>query len=68
MRQKVIKSGKYSLAVIIPAHFVHALGIKASDDVTIKTDTDKGVVRLKFASSKQLPLPTESIKIRKKTI
>ncbi len=62
MQQKVIRAGKHSLAVVVPAHFVHSLGIKAGDKVTVKPDIDKGIVKLKFAGSMQLHLPTCSNK------
>lgn len=56
MQQKISRSGKHSLAVIIPAPFVHSLGIKAGDNVDVFTDIEKGVVDLKFAGAVQLPL------------
>lgn len=54
--QKIIRSGKHSLAVIIPAPFVHSLGIKAGDDVSVFTNIEKGIVNLKFTGAVQLPL------------
>lgn len=56
MRQKVIRSGKHSLAVTVPAPFVHSLGIKAGDSVSVFTNIEKGVVNLKFSGAVQLPL------------
>lgn len=56
MRQKIIRSGKHSLAVIIPAPFVHSLGIKAGNSVDVITDIEKGVVNMKFTGTVQLPL------------
>lgn len=58
MRQKVIRAGRHSLAAIIPAPFVHALGIKAGDTVVVQSNVEKGTVRLKFAGTMQLHLPT----------
>lgn len=58
MRQKVIRSGKSSLAVIIPANFVHSLGIIAGDTVLVKTDFEKGTVNLRFEGAIQLKLPS----------
>jgi len=62
MQQKIIRAGKHSLAVIVPAYFVHSLGLKAGDKVIVKPDINKGVVKLKFAGSMQLSLPTSSNK------
>jgi len=56
MRQKIIRSGKHSLAVIIPAPFVHSLGVKAGNDVNVVTDIEKGIVKLEFTGAVQLPL------------
>ncbi|OGG26382.1 hypothetical protein A2960_03570 [Candidatus Gottesmanbacteria bacterium RIFCSPLOWO2_01_FULL_39_12b] len=56
MKQKVIRAGKHSLAVIIPADFIHALGIKASSYVEVQTQIDKGNVSLHFSGAQQLPL------------
>lgn len=58
MKQKVIRAGKYSLAVIIPARFVRGLGIEPGDDVKVEINIDKGIVRLKFTGAIQLALPT----------
>lgn len=52
----MIRSGKHSLAVIIPATFVHSLGIKAGVDVNVFTNIEKGTVNLKFSGATQLPL------------
>jgi anaerobic selenocysteine-containing dehydrogenase len=58
MKQKVIKVGKHSLAAIIPAKFVHALGIKAGDWVNVKTNTQAGRISLLFSGVMQLVLPS----------
>lgn len=60
MRHKIMKSGKHSLAVIVPADFVHTLGIKAGDNVEIATNSEKGIVNLKFSGAMQLPLSLSS--------
>lgn len=62
MRQKVIRAGRSSLAVIIPAPFAHLLGVKAGDDVFVKTNLEKGNVIIKFAGTLQLPLKLKESK------
>ena len=59
MIQKVIRAGKHSLAVIIPAHFIHSLGIKAGDTVSVSTDMQQGRVHIKFSGAVQLSFPKE---------
>lgn len=56
MRQKIIRSGKHSLAVIVPAPFVHSLGIKPGDFVEVYPNLEDGIVNLKFTGAVQLPL------------
>lgn len=56
MQQKVIRSGRNSLVVIIPAKFVHALGVKAGDKVRVRVNIGKGTVSLRFTGAMQLPL------------
>ena len=58
--QKIIRSGKHSLAVIIPAPFVHSLGIKPGDTVNVIAKIEDGVVNLKFTGAVQLPLLVKS--------
>lgn len=58
MKQKVIKVGKHSLAAIIPAKFVHTLGIKAGDWVNVKTNTQASKISLFFSGVMQLVLPS----------
>lgn len=58
MKHKVIRAGRHSLAVIIPAKFMQSLGIKAGDRVELTTNTNKGTVNLRFGGSLQLLLPT----------
>lgn len=57
MIHKVIRSGKHSLGVIIPANFIHALGIKPGDSVRIEATPDKGKVSVFFTGALQLKLP-----------
>lgn len=61
MLQKIIRSGKHSLAVIIPAPFVHSLGIKAGNSVSVFTNIEDGIVTLKFTGAVQLPLSLKSL-------
>lgn len=60
MMQKIIRSGKHSLAVIIPAPFVHSLGIKPGDTVNVSINFEDGIVDLKFTGAVQLPLIIKS--------
>lgn len=60
MQQKVIKVGRSSLAVIIPAHFIHDLGIHSGDCVKVQTNSTKGKVEMTFSGILQLPLPSKS--------
>ena len=61
MKQKVIKAGPHSLAVVIPAEFRNALGIKKGDTVAVNTDSSKGIVKTHFKGSLlQLSLPQQS--------
>lgn len=59
MKQKVIRAGLTSLAVIIPARFVHALGIKKGDTALVTTHEDQGKVIMKFQGTLQLRLPQD---------
>ena len=56
MKQKVFRAGQHSLAVIIPAGFTHAVGVKAGDTVEVRTDMGAGKVKLIFKGVQQLPL------------
>lgn len=66
MLQKVIRVGKHSLAVIIPAKFVHGLGVKGGDKVKVRVNIGRGTVYLKFSGAVQLSLPTSKKKKKKK--
>lgn len=61
MKQKVIRAGLHSLAVIIPARFVHALGIKKGDLADVSTHEDQGKVIMKFQGTLQLHLPQDRV-------
>lgn len=63
MVQKIIRAGKHSLAVIIPAQFVHALGIKPGDTVKVIPNIETGKVSLSFSGAVQLSLPTSEKKV-----
>jgi len=63
MKQKIIKAGPHSLAVVIPAEFRHALGIKKGDSVDVYTDSQKARVELHFKGNlQQLILPQSNFK------
>ena len=62
MKQKIIKAGPHSLAVVIPAPFIHALGINKGDTVDVETDSEKSQVKLSFKGNlKQLILPQSNL-------
>lgn len=63
MQHSIIRSGRHSLAVIIPAKFIHALGIKAQDKVHMDINLAKGKIILQFSGAMQLPLLTQKKKI-----
>lgn len=54
-RQKIFKTG-HSLAVSLPFRLVNQLGLKAGQEVDIKTEVEKLRVMVKFRGVKQLPL------------
>lgn len=56
MQHSIIRSGRHSLAVIIPAKFVQAMGIKAGDKAYIQVNISKGLMNVKFSGAMQLPL------------
>ncbi len=56
--QKIVRIGRSSLAVIIPADFIHALGVKAGERVRVQTHPDNGKVLIQFSGAIQLALPT----------
>jgi antitoxin component of MazEF toxin-antitoxin module len=60
MMQKIIKIGRSSLGVIIPADFIHAVGIRHGDSVKVHADPSLGKVELSFSGVMQLSLPTKS--------
>lgn len=63
-KQKIIRTGN-SLAVTIPAPFVHAVGIKAGQEVEVKVDPETGQVIYTFSGAKQLPLSQSLVKKRR---
>lgn len=65
MKQKVIRAGRHSLAVIIPAAFTHAVGVKAGDRVEVRQYPENGRVSLHFKGNLQLPLSLNSRRIYK---
>ncbi|OGG02780.1 hypothetical protein A2W14_06665 [Candidatus Gottesmanbacteria bacterium RBG_16_37_8] len=67
MKQKIIKAGPHSLAVVIPAPFIHALGINKGESVDVETDSEKGQVKLRFKGNlQQLALPQSNLlKVKK---
>lgn len=64
MIQKVIRTGN-SLAVTIPSGFVKSVGVKASDQVKVEIEEDKGSITLHFSGAKQLPLSESILKFKK---
>jgi hypothetical protein len=60
MSQKIIKVGTHSLAVIIPAEFVHSLGLRSGDYVKVVIDKEKGKVTLIFSGVLQLSLASQN--------
>jgi len=64
-KQKIIRSGN-SLAVTIPADFVHTVGIKSGDQVEVEVAPETGCVVYCFSGTKQLPLAKSFIKKRRR--
>lgn len=62
MQHSIIRSGRHSLAVIIPAKFVQALGIKAGDKTQSQVNIAKGKISFQFTGAMQLPLLTQKKK------
>lgn len=63
--QKIFRTGN-SLAVTVPSHFIHALGLKAGDGVTVQSWVEKGQVLYQFSGVRQLPLTEEFLSQRRK--
>ncbi len=55
MGQKIIKTGN-SLAVVVPAGFIKAVGIKAGQEATVKINLEKGQVVYTFSGVHQLSI------------
>jgi antitoxin component of MazEF toxin-antitoxin module len=64
-KQKIIKTGN-SLAVTVPADFVHTVGIKAGQEVKSKVQPETGQVIYTFSGTKQLPLSKNFVKKRRR--
>mgnify|MGYP001618055351 CR=1 FL=1 len=63
MKQKIIKAGPHSLAVVIPASFRNALGIKKGEMVEVHSDIEKALIKLHFKGNlQQLILPQSNLK------
>jgi antitoxin component of MazEF toxin-antitoxin module len=60
-KQKIIRTGN-SLAVTIPADFVHAVGVKPGQEVVVEPRPESGRVICTFSGTKQLPLSQNFIK------
>lgn len=55
LTQKVIRVGN-SKAVVIPADFIHAVGVKKGDFVKVEANLTTGKVTYTFRGIRQLPL------------
>lgn len=64
MFQKVIRTGN-SLAVTIPSEFAKSAGIRASDQVKVEAEPEKGTITYYFSGIKQLPLLENILKLKK---
>lgn len=64
-KQKIIKTGN-SLAVTIPAPFVHTIGIRAGQEVRVKVEPETGRVVYTFSGTKQLPLSKNLVKKKRR--
>lgn len=64
-KQKIIKTGN-SLAVTIPAPFVHTIGIRAGQEVEVKVEPETGRVVYTFSGTKQLPLSKNLVKKKRR--
>lgn len=62
MKQKIIRAGRHSLSVVVPAKFVHALGVHAGETVEVNSDIESGIISLQFKGALQLRLPTDKKK------
>lgn len=62
---KIFKTGN-SLAVTVPSHFVHDLGLKSGDTVEVKSLVEKGQVLYQFGGVRQLPLVVDFDSHKKK--
>lgn len=59
-QQKIIKTGN-SLAITLPSHLVKALGLRASDPVTVTISLDQTKISYSFDFARQLTLSSSTI-------
>lgn len=64
MSQKVLTAG-HSLAVTIPADFVHNVGIKPGDTIQISTNLSTAIMTVTFSNPSQLPLLSDEARDKK---
>lgn len=64
-KQKIIKTGN-SLAVTIPSGFAKSVGVKAGQEVEVKTELETGKMICTFFGAKQLTLGGGFIRRRRK--
>ena len=55
MKHKVIRTGN-SKAVVVPADFADSVGVKIGDEVSVKSEPEKGRIVYTFRGAKQLKL------------
>jgi len=60
-KQKIIRTGN-SLGITIPAQFIKAIGIKAGQEVEVRTQPDQGKIIYSFSGVKQLRLSLKNDK------
>lgn len=64
-QQKIIKTGN-SLAITLPSQLVKALGLRASDPVTVTISLDQTKISYTFDSARQLSLASSTRIIKTK--
>lgn len=65
MKQKIIQSGN-SAAVVVPASFTKAVGVKIGDEVDVCSDPSRGEVIYRFTGIKQLSINSSLTKRRRR--
>ncbi len=63
--QKIIRAGN-SLAITLPAHLVKALGLRASDPVSVTVSLDQTQISYRFDSPRQLSLTSSTQAVKTK--